>query len=270
MKVAVIGLGKMGTALALGLHKSGKYEVLASTLHPEKHKEVEELGVRILPSNVEAARNGEVVIIAVKPVQVKGVVEEVKEAVKGKLVISIAAAITIDFLESLIPEARVIRAMPNLAAMVREAVTAIALGKRVTRSDVETAMEIFKTIGDCLIVDEKLMDMITGVSGSGPAYAFVVIDALADAGVKAGLPKDLALELVAKTMLGASKMVLELNKHPIELRDMVVTPGGVTIMAMYELEKYGFRAALMDAVEAAIKRAGEIRKALSDNRQDYL
>lgn len=258
--LAVIGLGKVGASLALGLLRKG-YRVLASTAHPERHKDMEAVGVEILPS-FEAARRSEIVVIAVKPKQVIGLAEEIREDVEGKLVISVAAALSTKLLESLLPRARVVRAMPNLALMVGESITAIAKGESATERDLEIAEEIFRAVGDCVIVEEELMDMITGLSGSGPAYAFTFIDALADAGVKAGLPKELALRIAAKSLLGASKMVLETGVHPVLLKDMVVTPGGVTISAMHVLERYRLRAALMDAVEAAVRRAREIREDL--------
>ncbi|MEM4581947.1 MAG: pyrroline-5-carboxylate reductase [Candidatus Korarchaeum sp.] len=177
--------------------------------------------------------------------------------------ISVAAALTTELLESLLPRARIIRAMPNLAIMVGESATAIAKGRSATEHDLEVAKRIFGAVGDCIVVEEELMDMITGLSGSGPAYAFLFMEALADAGVKAGLPKELALRLAARSLLGASRMVLEMGEHPAVLKDMVVTPGGVTIAAMHVLEKYRMRAALMDAVEAAVRRAEEIRKELN-------
>ncbi|MEM1521356.1 MAG: pyrroline-5-carboxylate reductase [Candidatus Korarchaeum sp.] len=261
LDVAVMGLGKVGTSLVLGLSRMG-YRVLASTANPERHKDIEAMGIEILPS-FEAARRSEIVVIAVKPKQVRGLAEEIRGAVEGKLVISVAAALTTDLLEGLLPRARIIRAMPNLAIMVGESATAIAKGRSATEHDLEVAKRIFGAVGDCIVVEEELMDMITGLSGSGPAYAFLFMEALADAGVKAGLPKELALRLAARSLLGASRMVLEMGEHPAVLKDMVVTPGGVTIAAMHVLEKYRMRAALMDAVEAAVRRAEEIRKELN-------
>ncbi len=257
LNVSIIGLGKIGAPLALALLNKG-YRVLASALHPEKHRDLEKAGVKILPSS-EAARRGDVILIAVKPRQVVGLAEEIRDFVEGKLVISVAAALTTRFLEGLLPGARVIRAMPNLAVSVCESATAIARGESATDHDVEVAKGIFGAVGDCVTVDEGLMDAITGLSGSGPAYAFILIDALADAGVKVGLPKDLALRLAARSLLGASKMVLETGEHPAVLKDSVLTPGGVTIAAVRVLERYGIRAALMDALEAAVRRAEEIR-----------
>ncbi|MEM3447138.1 MAG: pyrroline-5-carboxylate reductase [Candidatus Korarchaeum sp.] len=261
LDVAVMGLGKVGTSLVLGLSRMG-YRVLASTANPERHKDIEAMGIEILPS-FEAARRSEIVVIAVKPKQVRGLAEEIRGAVEGKLVISVAAALTTELLEGLLPRARIIRAMPNLAIMVGESATAIAKGRSATEHDLEVAKRIFGAVGDCIVVEEELMDMITGLSGSGPAYAFLFMEALADAGVKAGLPKELALRLAARSLLGASRMVLEMGEHPAVLKDMVVTPGGVTIAAMHVLEKYRMRAALMDAVEAAVRRAEEIRKELN-------
>lgn len=260
-KVAIIGLGRIGSSLAIALKSKGNF-IIASTLHPEKHRDVAASGVEIR-RNEEAADEADVIVLAVKPHQVRGVIEEIREVSKGKLVISVAAAITTKFLEEILPEARVVRAMPNLAAKVNESVTAISPGRSALPSDVEIAAEIFSSIGDYVIVDESMMDAITAIIGSGPAYAFIFIDALADAAVKAGLPKQLAKELIAKTLLGASKLLLESGRHPMELRDEVLTPGGVTISAVQVLERYKFRAAIMDAIESAVRRAEEIRKALS-------
>ncbi|MEM2810376.1 MAG: NAD(P)-binding domain-containing protein, partial [Candidatus Korarchaeum sp.] len=164
LDVAVMGLGKVGTSLVLGLSRMG-YRVLASTANPERHKDIEAMGIEILPS-FEAARRSEIVVIAVKPKQVRGLAEEIRGAVEGKLVISVAAALTTDLLEGLLPRARIIRAMPNLAIMVGESATAIAKGRSATEHDLEVAKRIFGAVGDCIVVEEELMDMITGLSGS--------------------------------------------------------------------------------------------------------
>lgn len=258
--VAVIGLGRIGTSLALALSREG-YRVLASAAHPERHRDVESSGIEILPS-YEAASRGSVVLIAVKPKQIMDLADEIRERVRGKLVISLAASLTTEFLEKLMPGARIVRAMPNLALIVGESMTALSPGRSAREPDIEVAKEIFSSVGECVVVEEELMDAVTGLSGSGPAYAFMMVEALADAGVRVGLARDLAIRMAAKTLLGASKIVLETGKHPAELRDMVLTPGGVTIAGLHELERRGFRAALMDAVLAAVRRAEELRNEL--------
>jgi len=257
--VAVIGLGRIGTSLALALSKEG-YRVLASTAHPERHRDVESSGIEILPSE-EAASRGSVVVIAVKPKQIMDLADEIRERVRGKLVISLAASLTTEFLEKLMPGARIVRAMPNLALIVGESITALSPGRSAREPDIEVAKGIFSSVGECVVVEEELMDAVTGLSGSGPAYVFMMVEALADAGVRVGLARDLAIRMAAKTLLGASKMVLT-GKHPAELRDMVLTPGGVTIAGLHELERRGFRAALMNAVLAAVRRAEELRNEL--------
>ncbi|MEM2585210.1 MAG: pyrroline-5-carboxylate reductase, partial [Thermoproteota archaeon] len=182
----------------------------------------------------------------------------------GKLIVSIAAAVKLKYMEKIIPNARFIRIMPNILIEVGEAFIAISPGSKADEKDVEIVSKLFKTMGEVQRISEELMDEITGFSGSGPAYVFVFMDALADAGVKIGLPKDLSLRIAVKMMLGSAKMILEGKGKPVELKDMVATPGGTTIMGLYELEKGGLRATLINAVEAAVRRAKEISESFSE------
>ena len=263
MKICVIGLGKIGTIIARKLVNGG-HEVVASTLHPERHRDVEKEGIKLYYSNREAAKAADVVILAVKPKDVTKVLKEIRSEVEDKLVISIAAAVPLKIMEKVCPRSRIVRAMPNITALVNEAVTAISPGGKATKEDIELACSIFNLMGEAVVVDEEAMDTVTGFVGSGPAYAFMLIDALADAGVKVGLPKDMALKMAARTVLGSARMILENKGHPSELKDWVVTPGGVTIMGLYELEKRSIRAALMEAVDAAVNKAREITSKISE------
>jgi pyrroline-5-carboxylate reductase len=264
-KIGIIGLGTIGGLLAEKLVKSGDFEVIASTLHPERHKDVEEKGVKLLWSNRETAKEADVLIIAVKPRDVSKVLMEIRDEAKGKLIISVAAAVPLKIMERIAPRSRFIRTMPNITAKVDEAVTCISPGSNANRDDIELVKAIFDLMGESITIDEEAMDTVTGFVGSGPAYAFILIDALADAGVKVGLPKKMALRMAARTVLGSAKMILENQGHPGELKDMVVTPGGVTIMGLYELEKRSIRAALMEAVDAAVKKAKEITSQITGN-----
>jgi len=263
LRVGIIGLGNIGSIMARKLARAEGIEVSASTLSPDKHQDIRAHGVRLLGSNRENAGEAEVLLLAVKPKDVGKVLIETREEVRGKLVISVAAAIPLGLMESIAPETRFIRAMPNVTATVNEAVTCLCPGRSATKQDIESARRIFNLMGESIIVDEEAMDTVTGFVGSGPAYAFLLIDALADAGVKVGLPKKMALHMAARTILGATKMILENEGHPGQLKDMVVTPGGVTVMGLYELEKRSIRAALMEAVDAAVKRAREIAAQMS-------
>ncbi|MEM2088194.1 MAG: pyrroline-5-carboxylate reductase, partial [Thermoproteota archaeon] len=220
-------------------------------------------GVEVFETNRDAVKNADMIILAVKPKEVSSVLNGVKDLIGGKLVVSIAAAVTLSHMEKISPSTRFIRVMPNILIEVGEAFIALCSGSKATEEDVEFASKIFGMMGEVVRVGEGLMDGVTGFSGSGPAYVFDIMDALADAGVKTGLPKELSLRIAAKMMLGSAKMVLEGKGTPMELRDMVTTPGGTTIMGLYELEKGGVRAAIMNAVEAATKRAGELSLAFS-------
>jgi len=253
----------MGSIIVRSIVKTGDYRVVATDVDPGRRMLAESYGAEVFESNRDAVESSDVIILAVKPKDILVVVADVKDLVSGKLIISIAAAVPLNRMESIAPEARFIRVMPNILIEVGEAFIAICPGSRATEEDFETATRIFSRMGEVARVEESLMDAVTGFSGSGPAYVFDIMDALADAGVKIGLPKELSLKIAAKMMLGSAKMVLEGKGRPMELRDMVTTPGGTTIMGLYELEKGGVRASIMNAVEAAAKRAKELSVAFS-------
>ena len=263
--IAFIGGGNMAEALIKGL-------IAAGTAKPD-HILVTDVSVDRLAhlhttygvqqrGNVEAAREADIILLCVKPQVVERVLADVSSVVDAKkLVISIAAGIVIAKIEKGLKEtSHVVRVMPNTPALVLAGAAALAGGKHATSDDLALAQSIFNSVGRAVIVEEKLMDAVTGLSGSGPAYVFMIIDALSDAGVKAGLPRQLALELAAQTVYGAAKMVLETKEHPGKLRDMVTSPGGTTIEGLHALEKGKLRATLMNAVEAATTRSRELGK----------
>lgn len=263
-RISFLGGGNMAEALIKGMLLSGVVKPAVITATDISSIRLDHLkksyGIIVQFDNRAAAENAEVVILCVKPQAMDRLMAEIAPVVdRTKLVISIAAGVTIERVEkALLKGPRVIRVMPNAPALVLAGAAALSPGSSATDADISVAQEIFGAIGRTLIVEERLMDAVTGLSGSGPAYVFTIIEALADAGVKAGLPRSTALELSAQTVLGAAKMVLETGEHPGRLRDMVTSPGGTTIAGIHELEKGGLRAVLMNAVEAATARSKDL------------
>ena len=265
MKISVIGAGIIGSSIAKSL-LLGKYgsEIFATRRRVEKLKELEELGATITSNNKEAAAKANVVILSVKPKDVKNVLAEIRDDIKGKLVISVAAAVPLESLKKIAPEARFVRAMPNVAVLVQESFTAYCVDPEITKEDRKRAEEIFGKMGKYVDVEEQHMNAITGLSGSGPAYVSIIIEAMMYAGLKVGLPRELALFASAQTVAGTGKLILESKRHVAELKDMVVTPGGTTIEGIYELEDSGIRTAIMRAVEAAMKKSEKISEAIKN------
>jgi pyrroline-5-carboxylate reductase len=217
--------------------------------------------VRTTSSNLKAVSEADIVIYSVKPQLMASVLIETGSKLDmSKLVISIAAGVPLAAMESCVDKSmRLIRVMPNIAAAVKEAATAIAAGAHATKEDVKLAMEIFNSIGKCIFLKENyLMDAVTGLSGSGPAYIFLIVDALADAGVKMGLSRQESLFLAAQTVLGAAKLLIETQEHPGQLKDKVTSPGGTAIAGLATLESGGLRTTLINAVEAATHRSQEL------------
>lgn len=263
MTVGFIGAGRMAQAMTKGFVTTGIIKaknITASDADPRMLQFIKEFGVTTTQENKEVVDKSKVVVIAVKPNVVTKILKEVKEHVsKDKIVVSIAAGVPLStFEQNLPPGSRVVRVMPNITVTVQAAASVIAPGTSVQLNDSELVRELFQSIGICEIGSENLLDAVTGLSGSGPAYGFIAIESLADGGVNMGLPRDLALKLAAQTLLGAAKMVLESGKHPGQLKDDVCSPGGTTIAAVQSLEKSGFRACLIDAVEAATLKAQEL------------
>ena len=219
-----------------------------------------ETGAKAAASNAEVLKFANIVVLAVKPDQVAGVLAELRGGfTKQHLLISIAAGVTLAKLEAALPAgARVIRVMPNTPALVGESARAFALGKSATAADGELAKKLLSAVGVAFQVKESLLDAVTGLSGSGPAYVYMFIDALSDGGVASGLPRDIATKLAAQTVLGAAKMVLETGQHPGALKDQVTSPGGTTIEGLHELEKGKLRAAVMSAVRAATEKSKKL------------
>ncbi len=262
--VAIIGAGQVGSAAAQVLAKSGRWRVIATRRHIDTVNYLERLGVRLSTNNKEAAKQADVIILAVKPNKAVAVLREIANEVSGKLVISFVAAITLDVLRSVAPKAEIIRAMPNIALIVKESFTAYSTSNNVREETKNLAERILAEFGEVARVDESLMDAVTSLSGSGPAYAATFIEALAYAGLKVGLSRDVALRSAARTLLGTAKLVLDLNLHPARVKEMVITPGGTTIEGIYHIEESGIRSSVMRAVDAASRRCKEITSALEE------
>jgi pyrroline-5-carboxylate reductase len=264
LTIGFLGAGKMGAALARGFIHAELVvpkDIIAGDPHDAaREKFAEEVGANVTKSNAEVARSANVLILAVKPNHVADVLAELRgQFTNNHLLISIAAGVTLGKLEgALPPDARVIRVMPNTPALVGAAASAFALGKSATAADGELAKKLLSAVGIAFQVKESLLDAVTGLSGSGPAYVYQFIEALSDGGVAAGLPRDLATQLAAQTVLGAAKMVLETGQHPGALKDQVTSPGGTTIEGLHELEKGKLRGVVMSAVRAATEKSKKL------------
>jgi pyrroline-5-carboxylate reductase len=263
-QVGLVGTGNMGEALIKGLlhgHVCKPEQIFCSDTRPERLKVVRETyGVKGTSHNIEVVKHSEILILAVKPQIMKQVVSEVAKYLDlSKLIISIA-------IESCAKkELKLIRVMPNICVSVREGVSAIAGGKHIHKEDLMIAKTIFDSVGKSLFVEETLLDAVTGLSGSGPAYIFLIIDALADAGVKVGLSRNDALILASQTVLGAAKMLIETGEHPGKLKDLVTSPGGTAIAGLHTLEEGGLRTTLMNAVEVATQRSKALGEMMKNN-----
>ena len=270
-QVGLIGTGNIGEALIKGLlhgHVCKPEQIFCSDTRLERLKSIREMhGVKGTSHNIEVAKHSDILILAVKPQIMKQVVSEVaKHLDLSKLIISIAAGVPLDAIESCAKrELKLIRVMPNICVSVREGVSAIAGGKHVTKEDLMIAKTIFDSVGKSLFIEENLLDAVTGLSGSGPAYIFLIIDALADAGVKVGLSRDDALILASQTVLGAAKMLIETREHPGKLKDSVTSPGGTAIAGLHTLEEGGLRTTLINAVEVATQRSKALGEMMKNN-----
>ncbi|KAL1351174.1 hypothetical protein HN51_015122 [Arachis hypogaea] len=262
-KLGFIGAGKMAESIARGAVRSGV--IPASRIFTASHSNssrgdaFQSFGVSLLSSNDDVVRESNVVIFSVKPQVVKDVVLKLNPLLtKNKLLVSVAAGVKLHDLQEWAGHNRFIRVMPNTPAAVGEAASVMSLGGAATEEDANLIAKLFGSIGKIWKADEKYFDAVTGLSGSGPAYIYLAIEALADGGVAAGLPRDLALKLASQTVLGAASMVTGTGKHPGQLKDDVTSPAGTTISGVHELEKGGFRGTLMNAVVAAAKRSREL------------
>jgi pyrroline-5-carboxylate reductase len=267
MKLGVIGCGKMGSALIQGAIRAGvvgagdvmgcdPYEKSRESFHAAT-------GATVTADMATVAAGSEVLLLCTKPADVAAALAAAAKMAAGepRLLISIAAGVTLSALEAAASENfRIIRAMPNTPALIGQGAAGYCLGTRANAADAATAQSLLSAVGLAVEVPERLMDAVTGLSGSGPAYIYVVIDALADGGVRAGIPRADAVRLAAQTVLGAAAMVMETGEHPAVLKDMVTSPGGTTIAGLAVLERDGLRSALIEAVGAAVQRATELGK----------
>jgi pyrroline-5-carboxylate reductase len=261
--IAVLGAGKIGTILLQGLLKAGlpRERAFATVRHPERASVVSaQLSLPVGTDNRAAARQADVILICVKPQAMRDVLEEIREAVSPtKLVVSVAASVTTRHIEqALAGPVPVVRAMPNTPCVVGSGMTGLCRGAHASQADLETARGLFETVGRTVFVDEKLMDAVTGLSASGPAFVYIILESLAEAGVKVGLPRDVATLLSAQTLLGAAQVALLTGDHPALLKDAVTTPAGCTIDGILELEEGKLRVTLIKAVVKATERAKQL------------
>jgi pyrroline-5-carboxylate reductase len=267
LTITVIGAGNIGAALIGGLQRGGYVAPEKIRATRRSAAALDELaarfpGIATLTDNAAAVDGADVVVLAVKPRQAQAVLAEIRPRLAADaLLISVLAGVTTGTIrDALHPQAAVVRAMPNTPALVDHGATAIACGRFATEEHLARARAIFEAVGIVEVVQEDLMDAVTGLSGSGPAYIYMVIEALTDGGVKQGLPRPVALRLAAQTVLGAARLAIETGKHPAILRDEVTTPGGTAIAAVANLESHGLRTMLINAVATATERSRELSR----------
>jgi pyrroline-5-carboxylate reductase len=262
MRYAFLGAGRMAMALVQGMLRANLCSASEITVSSRSRKGLENLaaatGVRAAASNAEAVAEADTVVICVKPGDALRALEEAGEALEGRLLLSVVTGLRIASLREAAAGSRVIRAMPNTAAMVGRSATAVAADKGTAREDIETAERIFGAVGEVFSVAEDQLDAVTGLSGSGPAFIFLVMEALADGGLAAGLPRTLALDLAIQTVAGAAEMAASTKEHPALLREMVASPAGTTIAGLVVLEGAAVRSAFINAVKTAAARSKEL------------
>ena len=261
MNIAVIGAGKIGEAVARCIASSAIAESVVVTKRNTSTLKFDDSRVSVISDNAKAASRADVIIVAVKPGDARAVLTRIAGHAGGKTVISLMAAIRIERLQSLLPGSRIVRAMPNIAAAIGESMTAYAMGEGFSEAEALKAVEVMATFGEHVEVRESLMDAITALSGSGPAYIAIIIDAMVSAGLKVGIPRDIAFRLVTKTLTGTANLLSSHPVHPAELRDAVTTPAGTTIAGIYELEKGSVRTSIMNAVDAATEASRKVAAA---------
>lgn len=263
-RIGFIGIGNMGEALLKGIINSGLIppkRIFASDVNIEKLKNLSnELGINAVDNNHDLVDSSDIILIALKPDIVSKVLSQINaNLIQPKWCISIAAGVTISTIENLLQTGTpVVRVMPNTPAMVSEGMTAISPGTNANEEHLGKAKQIFQAVGKAIVLQEKLMDVVTALSGSGPAFVFLMIEAFADAGVQLGLSRSDASLMATQTFLGSSKMVLETQEHPAVLKNKVTSPGGTTAAGLYELERNGIRSAIIDAVVAATNRSRQL------------
>ncbi|MDR2720074.1 MAG: pyrroline-5-carboxylate reductase [Nitrososphaerota archaeon] len=263
-KVAVIGAGMMGSAIIKSLVKGGyKGQITAVDIQTQKLEELEKLGVKTCSDNCKAAQDADIVFIIVKPGDVEKILKDISNDTIDKLVVSVAATVPLAFLRRHASAAKIVRIMPNLGAMVQASYTAYCCESNVTVEEKQKIQALLNMMGTCDEVDEKYMDAITALSGSGPGYMSIIIEALTYAGLKVGLPRNVALKSAAQTVMGTAKLVLDLNEEPAKIKDMTTTPGGTTIETIYQIEQSQIRSAMIRAIEEATKKSAQIREKLN-------
>ncbi len=265
--IGFLGTGNMAEALIRGLLRAGVVkpeQVWGSEPRASRMEHIKSrYGIHVTKYNVDVVRHASVIILSVKPQILPTVLDEIAPHLKPRaLVISVAAGVPIAVIEARLPTGiRVVRTMPNTPALVGAGATAIAANQHATPDDLKITEQIFRSVGMTVVLDEEQLDAVTGLSGSGPAYMFLIIEALSDAGVKVGLSRYNALALAAHTVLGSAKLLIETGEHPGQLKDMVTSPGGTAIAGLHTLEAGGLRTTLMNAVEAASRRSRELGEA---------
>lgn len=265
-KIGFIGSGNMAKAMINGIITSNlvdRKNIIVSAKTSETLERIEkELGVTTTLENKKIAREVDILILAVKPYLYEAVLKEIKEDIrKETIVVSIGAGISLDFLKKNLREGiKFIKTMPNTPALVGEGMSALTIGENLSEQEIEDVLNIFKSFGKVEIIDEKLMDGFTAICGSSPAYIFMLIEAMADAGVKEGIPRQMAYNMSAQAVLGSAKMVLETGEHPGRLKDNVCSPGGTTIDAVINLEKTGFKSSIMEAVRVCAEKSKSMAK----------
>ncbi|MEM6991100.1 MAG: pyrroline-5-carboxylate reductase [Myxococcota bacterium] len=259
--LAVLGCGTMGQAIVAGLLRGGQLEAdqLAATVRtPERADELANVhGIAVGTDNLAAARAARVAVVALKPQRMRALLDDdaMREALAGSLLVSVAAGVRIDQLEAWLPGVAVVRAMPNTPCLIGEGMTVLAPGSAVAPAQMDIARSIFAPLGQCIELEDKHMDAVTSLNGSGPAFAYVVLESLADGGVMMGLPRDVALRIAAQVLQGSARMVLETGFHPAALKDQVTTPAGSTIAGLLTMEDGRIRSVLARAIQEATRVA---------------
>jgi len=254
----------MGEAMIAGLMRAGSFhgeDILVSDTVAGTLQQLEKrYGIKPFSNNSEVATESDIILLCVRPKDMAQVLESIRDSLgQGKLLISIAAGVTTGYIQHMLAKRQdLVRAMPNNACTIGEGMTVLTLAKDTPAYRLKEATEVFSAVGRTLALEERLFDAVTGLSGSGPAYAYLFIEALADGGVRVGIPKNTALTLAAQSMLGAARMILETGEHPAKLRDLVATPAGATVQGLYEFEKGKLRASCLRAVEKATRRSSEL------------
>ncbi|MBN2852347.1 MAG: pyrroline-5-carboxylate reductase [Clostridia bacterium] len=256
--VTIIGAGNMGGALIKAISRSKSYKVLVYDADSAKAKTFAGKNTVIMGSPHEACLQGDIIILAVKPNIVLNVLDDLKNDIKEKLVVTIAAGVTLKKYEETVKGIRIIRCMPNMPALVQEGMTTLCKGSNATGDDMKLALDLLSHAGETLVIDEKNMDGATALAGSSPAYVFMMVEAMADAGVLEGLKREDAYKLASQAVLGSAKMLLVTKEHPGELKDRICSPGGTTIEAVKVLEQEGFRNALIKAINVCADKSKKL------------